>query len=113
VLVVVGLGGFEVFLEAFIGRRPDHAELFQPLGAPAVHLPGCVGASLFRDPLPKGGRALSVSVGHPGVPDPFDVRLQLRPAAGPVLAFGVDHVEGDPVRDHHRIPGRGKTQQQS
>ncbi|MFD1277979.1 hypothetical protein ACFQ51_56510 [Streptomyces kaempferi] len=39
--------------------------------------------------------------------------LQRRPAPRPILLLRVDHVEGHPVRDHHRIPGSGKTQQQT
>ncbi|CAL9327335.1 hypothetical protein SUDANB51_08143 (plasmid) [Streptomyces sp. enrichment culture] len=94
------------------GRRPDHAELLESPCPLAGHLPGPVRPSLFRDPLSKRCRTLFVSIWHSGVPLAFGELLECRPAACPVLAFGVDHVEADPVRDHHRIPGGGKTQQQ-
>lgn len=112
-LVVVGLRGFEVFLEPLIGQRPDHAELLQPRCALAGHLPGPVHPSLFCVPLSKGKRPLPVSVGDSGVPHALSELLECRPAACPVLAFGVDHVEGDPVCDHHWIPRGGKTEQQA
>lgn len=110
---VVRLGGLQVLLEPLVRHAPDHAQLLQPLRPPAGHLPGRVGPSLFRDPLPQRCRALFVPIGNSGVMLTLREHLERRPAASPVLALGVDHVERNPVRDHHRITRSRETKQKT
>ncbi|MCW7947390.1 hypothetical protein AAW14_37020 [Streptomyces hygroscopicus] len=114
-LLVVDPGGGEVFLEGGVGGVPDHAELLELFGPFPVQLFGSVGAALFCDPLAEvvGAGGFPVAVGDACVVLAFGVAAQRGVAAGPVLAFGVDDVEGDSLGDHDRVPGGGKTQQQT
>jgi hypothetical protein len=82
-----------------------------------VRRPGVVGLALLADPVSEWVRfarfTLFVIECHPEVFLALEELLCCRVAAGPVLPFGVDHVEGNPLCDHHGVMRRCKTQQQT
>lgn len=108
---VVGAGRGEVLLERGVGGVPHDAQLFQLLDPPSGHRAGLEGAALVGEPPAERVGTLGVFVRD------FEVLLTLAVAHGgvvaalPVLAFGVEDLEADPLRDHHGV-ARGREAEQ-